>query len=140
VSNFLGRKEEFKTKFIREYNHGRAKLEGPKLIYEWLTSVKRTIGEEKIMEDDIYNFDESGFLSWTYCYCKSSGYVRHYGKPVRLWLGNREWVTVVEAIDAIGFAFLLIYLLKGEASKQILIVCTRIFEGDSLYTRKPERR
>ena len=61
VTNFLRRNKDFKTKYFRRYDYKRAKCEDPKLILEWFERVQAMITEYGIHEDDIWNFDETGF-------------------------------------------------------------------------------
>jgi hypothetical protein len=60
--NFVGRKEELQTRWTRRYDYQRAKCEDPKVISEWFTLVRNVKAKYGIVEDDIYNFDETGFI------------------------------------------------------------------------------
>ncbi|KAL2131434.1 hypothetical protein VTI74DRAFT_5124 [Chaetomium olivicolor] len=40
----------------------RTKCEDPKVIGEWFTLVRNTRAKYGIVDDDIYNFDETGFI------------------------------------------------------------------------------
>jgi Tc5 transposase DNA-binding domain len=59
--NFINRHDTLKSKFSRKYDYQRAKNEDPKVIREWFQRVQRTIQEFGVLEQDIYNFDETGF-------------------------------------------------------------------------------
>ena len=59
--NFVRRTAELKTRFNRKYDYQRAKCEDPELIGGWFQLVRRTIEKHGIAEQDIYNFDETGF-------------------------------------------------------------------------------
>ena len=61
VTNFVKRNPELTTRFSRRYNYERAKIEDPKITQEWFNLVLRTIQENGILQEDIYNFDETGF-------------------------------------------------------------------------------
>ena len=61
VSTYVKRHPELDTRFSRRYNYKRAKCEDPKIIMEWFDLVQKTILKYGIQEDDIYNFDETGF-------------------------------------------------------------------------------
>ncbi|KAF7181278.1 hypothetical protein CNMCM7691_000496 [Aspergillus felis] len=61
VYNFIKRRDELKTRFSRRYNHQRAKCEDPKVITEWFNRVQVTRMQYGIADEDIYNFDETGF-------------------------------------------------------------------------------
>ena len=59
--NFVRRTAELKTRFNRKYDYQRAKCEDPEVIGGWFQLVRRTIEKHGIAEQDIYNFDETGF-------------------------------------------------------------------------------
>ena len=60
--NFIKRQPELKTCFQRRYNYQRAKCEDPIAIRNWFRLVQNTIAKYGIRSDDIWNFDETGFL------------------------------------------------------------------------------
>jgi hypothetical protein len=66
--------------------------------------VENTIAKYGIRSDDIYNFDETGFMMGVI----ASGMVvtgaERRGNPKRVQPGNREWVTVIQSISAQGWA------------------------------------
>jgi hypothetical protein len=62
TSSFITRRTEIKTKFSRKYDYKRALCEDPVLIGNWFKLVRNTIRKYGIQEEDIYNFDEAGFL------------------------------------------------------------------------------
>jgi hypothetical protein len=102
ASNFVKRQQELKTRFNRKYDYQRAKCEDPTLIREWFALVKNTIAKYGITLADIYNFDETGFMMGVI----SSGVVvtgsEKRGRPKSVQPGNREWVTVIQGINAQG--------------------------------------
>jgi len=102
--NFVRRHEEVKTRFFRKYDYQRAKCEDPTVIRDWFRLVANTIAKYGIRSDDIWNFDETGFLMGMI----ASGMVitgtDRRGKPKSVQPGNREWITVIQAINADGQA------------------------------------
>ena len=54
------------------------------------------------MDDDIYNFDETGFIIGKILSQLVIIGLEGYGKKKRSQLGNREWVTVVQGVGALG--------------------------------------
>jgi hypothetical protein len=66
--------------------------------------VKNTIAKYSICEADIYNFDETGFMmgviSTGMVVTSSDG----RAKAKKIQPGNREWVTVVQAVNSVGYA------------------------------------
>jgi len=61
VQNFVRRYPELQSKYNRKYDYQRAKCEDPETIRAWFRLVQNTINKYSIHDDDIYNFDETGF-------------------------------------------------------------------------------
>lgn len=57
-----------------------------------------------IHEEDIYNFDETGFQMGVITTAKVITGSEQGNRPVTIQLGNREWVTVIECISSYGWA------------------------------------
>jgi hypothetical protein len=65
--------------------------------------VKNTKEKWGIVDDDIYNFDETGFMMGKILsQMVITGWDRSGGKKKKIQPGNREWVTVIEGVSAIG--------------------------------------
>ena len=60
--NFVRRRSELRIRFARKYDYQRAKCEDPKIISEWFDLVRNTKAIYGIMDEDIYNFDKTGFM------------------------------------------------------------------------------
>ncbi|PNP76804.1 hypothetical protein FNYG_09820 [Fusarium nygamai] len=104
ASNFIKRHKELKTRFFRRYDYQRAKCEDPTAIRKWFKLVENIIVKYGINLADIYNFDEVGFLMGMI----ASGMVvtgsERRVRPKSVQPGNREWITVIQAINAEGWA------------------------------------
>lgn len=61
VRNFISRNPTLKSKYNRKYDYQRAQCEDPELIRGWFQRVQGTKAEYGILDDDTYNFDETGF-------------------------------------------------------------------------------
>jgi hypothetical protein len=61
VSNFIKRHDDLISKYTRKYDYQCAKCEDPEIIKQWFNAVQNTIVKYGILEQDIYNFDETGF-------------------------------------------------------------------------------
>ena len=61
VRKFINRHEQLKAKYTRKYDYQRALCEGPKTINDWFRLVENTRAKYGIPDEDIYNFDETGF-------------------------------------------------------------------------------
>ena len=62
VSTFIQRHPKLKTCFSRRYNYQRAKCKDQTIISKWFDQVKQVIQDYRILTEDIYNFDETGFV------------------------------------------------------------------------------
>ena len=111
---FVKRHPELTTRFNRKYDYQRALCEDPEVIGRWFTLVQNTIAKYGIQEADIYNFDETGFqmgvISTTMVVTSSE---RH-GKAKAKQPGNREWVTVIQGVNARGWAIPPYIIVKGQ--------------------------
>jgi hypothetical protein len=112
VSNFLRWNKDLRIQYLRRYNYQRAKCEDLKVIGEFFEAFWNTIIDYGILDDDIYNFDETGFAMGIIATARLVIMAENLGKTVILQLGNREWITVIKMVNAIGWALLLIILLK----------------------------
>jgi hypothetical protein len=61
VRNFVRRHKALRSRYNRKYDYQRAKCEDPTIIRDWFRLVQNTIAKYRIQEEDIYNFDETGF-------------------------------------------------------------------------------
>jgi hypothetical protein len=60
--NFIKRQPQLTIRFNRKYDYQRAKCEDLKLISEWFALIRNIIIKYRIIDIDIYNFDETGFI------------------------------------------------------------------------------
>ena len=103
VNQFIKHHPELKSKYTRQYDYQRAKCEDPDLIKGWFSCVQETILKYGILEQDIYNMDETGFqmgmASTAKVVCGSETRDSH-AKSIQP--GNQEWITTIIAINAAG--------------------------------------
>jgi hypothetical protein len=102
VDNFVKRTPELRKRWSRPYDHQRAACEDPAAIQRWFDQVKTTKEKWGILDDDIYNFDETGFMMGKLL---SQMVITGWdcsGKKKRVQPGNREWVTVIQGVGASG--------------------------------------
>ena len=100
---FIARHKELKTRQLRRYDYKRALCEDPGAINAWFSLVRNTIAKYGIADDDIYNFDETGFQMGVI----SAGMVVTSSERVSnaklMQPGNREWATVIQGVGGYGF-------------------------------------
>ncbi|KAG6978126.1 hypothetical protein FocnCong_v021601 [Fusarium oxysporum f. sp. conglutinans] len=100
--NFVRRQPELKTRLFRRYDYQRAKCEDPTIIRDWFRLVQNTIAKYGIRSDDIWNFDETGFMMGIIMAGMVVTGSERQGRPKSVQPGNREWITVIQAINAEG--------------------------------------
>lgn len=113
-SNFIQRQPKLQTRKTRSYDSQRALCEDPAKIQEWFRLVDNFIAKFGICVEDIYNFDETGFLMGqigTTTVVTSSDRTT---RPKLVQPGNRDWVTVVQGINSQGWTIPPFIIFKGK--------------------------
>jgi Tc5 transposase DNA-binding domain len=100
-TNFVNRTPSLKAKFNRKYDYARALSEDPEKIEAWFNLVRNVRTKYGIQDDDVYNFDETGYILGIAATTKVIT-AADKQKPKQVQPGNREWVTAVECINACG--------------------------------------
>ena len=113
VRSFISRHDTLKSKYNRKYDYQQAKCEDLELITDWFRHVRSTIIEYGILDDDIYNFDETGFQMGVISTAKVITGTDRAGRPRTIQPGNREWVTVIETISVCGVSILPLIILEA---------------------------
>ena len=112
--SFIKRHPILRTRFNRRITYQRAKQEDPKIIKQWFQTVSEAIQEHGIHEDDIWNFDETGFAMGLCSTSKVITSTERSERPRRVIQGNREWVTIIECIGSRGCHIPPLIILKGK--------------------------
>ena len=102
--NFVKRQPELRTRYTRRYDYQRAKCEDPKVIGEWFALVQNVKAKYGIVDDDIYNFDETGFMMGIIFAGMVVTTSDGRGRAKLAQPGNREWATVIQGVNALGWA------------------------------------
>lgn len=114
TSTFIKRQPDLTTRFTRSYDYQRAKCEDPAIIQGWFDLVRNMVAKHGIQEEDIWNFDETGFMmgiiSSTMVVTSSDG----RGKAKLIQPGNREWATIIQAISSYGDSIPPFIILAGK--------------------------
>jgi hypothetical protein len=114
VQRLLRRHPQLKTKYTRKYDYRRALCEDPEKISAWFTRVKKTVSDYGVLDDDIYNFDETGFQMGVASTSKVVTRSDRRNRPVVIQPGNREWTTVIECINASGWSVDPMIIFEGK--------------------------
>jgi hypothetical protein len=114
VRRFLNRHDELKSRYNRKYDYQRALCEDPAIISPYFERVRKTIESYGIPDDDIYNFDETGFQMGVASTAKVVTRADRHGRPVVVQPGNREWSTVIDCVNALGWSLPPMIILQGK--------------------------
>src|SRR5450432_3791754 len=113
TSNFINCCTELKTKFSRKYDYKRALYEDLVIIRDWFRLVRNTVAKYGILEEDIYNFDEAGFLMGVIATAKVVTSSESRNRPKTAQPGNREWVSIIQGINSYGWSIPPFIIFKG---------------------------
>lgn len=92
-------------KWNRKFNSQRARCEDPVTIGAWFKLVQETRLKYGILDEDTYNFDETGFMMGVAATSKVVTSSSTIGRAVTIQPGDREWVTTIEGVNASGWAW-----------------------------------
>ncbi|KAJ9298765.1 transcriptional regulator family: Helix-turn-helix [Paecilomyces variotii] len=118
ASTFIRRRPELRTVYSRRYTYQRAKCEDPKIIKPWFNTIQVNRLQFGIADEDIYNFDETGYAMDLTATAKVVTRAEYYGKRQVIQPGNREWVTSIECVNAMGWALSPCIIFKGKTHMQ----------------------
>jgi hypothetical protein len=104
TSNFVQRQPQLSTRFTRKIDYQRVKCEDPDAYNAWFRLVRNMISKYGIHEEDIYNFDETGFLMGQISSEMVVTNAERKGRPRTTQQGNREWITVIQGVGSYGYA------------------------------------
>jgi hypothetical protein len=99
--------------FNRAKDRQRILQEDPELITKWFMLVRDTIAQYGVHDDDIHNFDETGFQMGIIGSMKVVTGSERRTRPTLTQPGDREWVTVIQSICAAGYATPPFIIYKG---------------------------
>ena len=103
VERFIKRQPLLCTKYNRKYDYQRAMCEDREQIEGWFRLVRNVVAKYGILQEDIYNFDETGFAMGIVSTSKVVTRSERRGRPRTKQPGNREWVTLIHAINSCGW-------------------------------------
>lgn len=114
VSNFVQRQPRIQTRLTRRIDYQRVQCEDPDIYRAWFALVQRTIEQYGIEESDIYNFDETGFVMGMISSEMVVTTSDRRGRPRQAQQGNREWVTVIQAVGSYGYTIPPYIIVAGQ--------------------------
>jgi hypothetical protein len=104
ASNLVRRKPELKSRLARRRDRQRVLCSDPKIVSPWFDLVQSTKTKYGILDEDTYNFDETGFTMGVAGSVKVVTASQRRNRPLGVQPGNREWVTLIAGVNAPGWA------------------------------------
>jgi hypothetical protein len=101
--NFVNRQQSLKTRFNRRLDYQRALNENPKVIGDWFDLVRNFKAKHGIVDEDVFNFDETGFLMGMISTQLVVTGSERRTRPRAIQPGDREWVTAIVGVNATGW-------------------------------------
>jgi hypothetical protein len=95
AERFVTRSDKLKMAFNRAKDRQRILQEDLEIIGAWFKLVTDTKAKYGIHEDDVHNFDETGFQMGVIGSIKVVTGAERRARPELIQPGDREWVTVI---------------------------------------------
>ena len=113
VEKFVTRSDKLKMAFNRAKDRQRILQEDPEIIGAWFKLVEDTKAKYGVHDDDVHNFDKTGFQMGVIGSTKVVTVTERRARPELVQPGDREWVTVIQSICAAGYATPPFIIYKG---------------------------
>ena len=113
AERFVTRSDQLKMAFNRAKDRQRILQEDPETIGAWFKLVEDTKAKYGVHDDDVHNFDETGFQMGVIGSMKVVTGAERRARPELVQPGDREWVTVIQSICAAGYAIPPFIIYKG---------------------------
>jgi hypothetical protein len=116
--NLIRRKPEIKSQVTRQRDHQRVLCSNPAVISPWFNLVRNVKAKYGILDEDTYNFDETGFQMGIGGSVKVVTASERRLKPLGVQPGDCEWATLIAGINAIGWSILPFFIFKAKNHDQ----------------------
>jgi hypothetical protein len=113
AERFVMRADQLKMAFNQAKDRQRILQEDPETIGAWFKLVEDTKAKYGIHDDDMHNFDETGFQMGIIGSMKVVTGAERRARPELVQPGNRKWVTVIQSICAAGYTIPPFIIYKG---------------------------
>ena len=114
TSNFVRQTPELKTRLSRIIDYQRVQCEDPDVYNAWFRLVRNIVNKYAIIEEDIWNFDETGFCMGQITSEMVVTSAERRSRPRATQPGNREWSTVIVAASSYGEVIPPFIILAGK--------------------------
>ena len=114
ASNFVKRELGLQSRMNRQRDRQRVLCSDPEVIGPWFDLVQNVKAKYGILDEDTYNFDETGFTMGVGNRVKVVTASERRTEPIGVQQGDREWVTLIAAINAMGWAIAPYLIFKAK--------------------------
>lgn len=114
ASNFVKREPGLQSRMTRQRDRQRVLCSDPGIIRPWFDLVQNVKAKYGIQDEDTYNFDETGFTMGIGNRVKVVTASERRTEPIGVQQGDREWVTLIAAINAMGWAIAPYLIFKAK--------------------------
>jgi hypothetical protein len=114
ASNFVKREPGVKSRMTRQRDRQRVLCSDQGVIRPWFNLVQNVKAKYGIQDEDTYNFDETGFTMGIGNRVKVVTASERRTEPIGVQQGDREWVTLIAAINAMGWAIAPYLIFKAK--------------------------
>ena len=114
ASNFVKREPGLQSRITRQRDRQRVLCSDLGIIGPWFDLVQNVKAKYGILDEDTYNFDETGFTMGIGNRVKVVTASERRTEPVGVQQGDREWVTLIAAINAMGWAIAPYLIFKAK--------------------------
>jgi hypothetical protein len=118
VYRLINRTPGIKSQVTRLRDHQRVLCSDLAIISPWFDLVRNVKAKYGILDEDTYNSDETGFQMGVGGSVKVVTASERRVKPLGVQPGDREWVTLIAAINAIGWAIPPFFIFKAKHHNQ----------------------
>jgi hypothetical protein len=118
AANFIRRNPEVKSQITRQRDHQRVLCSDPAIIGPWFNLVHNVKAKYGILDEDVYNFDETGFQIGVGGSVKVVTASERRLKPLGVQPGDREWATLIAGINTMGWSIPPFFIFKAKNHNQ----------------------
>jgi hypothetical protein len=118
VQRFISRQPEIKSQLSRPRDYRRILCSNPLVIEPWFDLVANVKAKYGILDEDTYNFDETGFQIGVGGSVKVVTASEIRLNPIGRQAGDREWITLIAAVGAGGWLVPPFFIFKGKNHNQ----------------------
>ena len=111
--NYINQHNTLKTAYFWKYNKQQTKYKDLITIFMWFNRIQAVIAQYNILLEDTFNFNETRYIIGVIATAKVvMGILTYYN--IYIQPRNREWITAVKYISAIGWALLFMLIFAGK--------------------------